>query len=685
MGPLEDVRKVTSIKNSDIASASLIQVSNTDTTRAEVRQFLGALLALAFVMATLGVNNGGTMAFATDIVLALCGAWCANQLIRGKAVFKEQVICVLQVYFIGLACCSVFLFAMGWLVFLPSEYLHLGNALLYAATFTTNIGLALFPVENGLRFDGVLNHLWVPALIAQCVLIVSGAYWAMRRNTVLVLFALSLIAFASLAASSSTSPIVQLLPIGGLWAFLFGAIPFLLCNRYPILHHALLLGIVTLLIGVLVATATGDTLTARAFMVLGISFLYVGSRPVSSAAVESMNRRRVFALALHIFLWIVPMSQIVAGLDLSGPIDLEYGPLLVPTLFLSIISWSIWHKMERRVSFDRITPTLGVALMLLATGLIAISSHGAPIRFSERAQAYLYALNGDTARPSCDIRPDGPLAGLRVCEIGPKAPATVLIWGDHQLSTLATGYAEAARRSGVSALVLSSPNCIPLAGLQTRQATLPDRSVRTCEQHTAQILQALPHLKSIRQVTLVADWLRYSGTTAAEFRSDRPIQLGPNDGTPINPDHQFGYIETAAERTVDLLAKRGLRVTVLRQVPAQPQFDAEIAARANASAGWMYHSLIDLKTSVPLEDAVAQNHGVDQMFRRLSATGRMTYVNTWPTFCSSTGCHVRGGLSSDYVTSTLLSHSGALSLSPVLEQDLKRSRTHTALKRALDS
>jgi hypothetical protein len=46
---------------------------------------------------------------------------------------------------------------------------------------------------------------------------------------------------------------------------------------------------------------------------------------------------------------------------------------------------------------------------------------------------------------------------------------------------------------------------------------------------------------------------------------------------------------------------------------------------------------------------------------------------------------VRGGLSSDYVTSTRLTPSGALSLSDILAEDLKRVKTHTPVRRGMGS
>ena len=59
------------------------------------------------------------------------------------------------------------------------------------------------------------------------------------------------------------TPVVQILPIGGLWAFLFGAIPFILGNRFRVLEYATLIAVISVLVGVLVITVAGDTLRAN--------------------------------------------------------------------------------------------------------------------------------------------------------------------------------------------------------------------------------------------------------------------------------------------------------------------------------------------------------------------------------------------------------------------------------------
>ncbi|WP_411232601.1 SGNH hydrolase domain-containing protein [Marivita sp. S0852] len=658
-----------------------MHVPDTVSSRSEVRQFLVALAGVAFVLSTLGTRDGGPMAFAADIVLVLCGGWCANQLIRGIPIFKEQAICVLQAYFVGLLCCSTVLFLVGWLVFLPSEYLHLGRSLLFAATFTTNFELALLPQDALLRFDGLLDHLWVPALIAQCCGLLVVLCWLFRKNTQRLLLTLGVLAVASLIASTSESPFVELLPIGGLWAFLCGATPFFASNRYRILRYSLLLGIINLLTGILAVTATGDTLFARVFFALAIAFLYLGSRPRASRAGDTQRRRRWFGMALHLFLWAVPLAQLTAALDIMDPSGPAFTALLIPCLLLALLSWSVWQKVEHSMKLDRITPTAVIAGILFANGIISLSAQGMQLRYSERASAYIHALDQTRHTELCPIREDGPLAGLRVCQAGPKGPPTVLVWGDHQLLAMKSGFAEAARRAGVSTLLIAQPNCVPLDGLQTRFATAGKVSGRSCDQHSAQVLQALPHLSSIRQVTLVADWLYYLGDTQAEFQPRPPLRLGPVDGTPFNISRQSEYVETAVRHTVQSLVDTGLRVSVLRQVPALPRFNAEIAARSSAPGQWLYHSMPSLADFVPVNQAQERHTQVDDMFRILSAKGRLTYVDSWPAFCTASRCDARGGLSSDYASSTLLTPSGALSLSGILTKDLKRAQTHVAIRR----
>jgi hypothetical protein len=663
--------------------SAILNVSNSELTRSEVRQFLVALSALAFLLSTLGLRDGGAMAFAADIVLVLCGGWCANQLIRGLDILKEQVICVLQAYFTGLLCCSVVLFAIGWMVFLPSEFLNLGNSLLFAATFTTNFQLALLPPVDALRFDGLLDHLWVPALIAQCCAILAALYWLLYRNVLLMLAVLGMIFVTSLSVSTADSPLVQMLPVGGLWAFLGGAIPFIAANRFPILRFALLLGIVNLVTGILLAVVIGDTLFARAFLALSFAFLYLGSRPQASATREmteklTKKRRNWFGMSLHIFLWALPLTHVVTALNMSNSSASNYSGLLLPSLLLAIVSWSIWRSVENRFELGKITPTAVIALMLLANGIATLTSQGLQLRYTDSAKAYIHAINSSQSTQSCPIMQEGPLAGLEVCILGPQGAPEVLIWGDHQLASLKPGYEEAAQQAGVSALFVALADCVPLDGLQTRFTHASELSGRSCDQHSAQILQAIPHLSSIKQVTIAADWLQYAGIPSSALKQRAPIRLGPIDGTPIDVSQQSMYVAKAVETTVQTLVDQGLRVSVIRQVPVHPRFDAELAARAHAPGNWLYQSMPELSTEVPLAEATARHAEVDQMFRRLSATGELHYVNTWPAFCSKTSCSARGGLSSDYINSTRLTRSGALALIPMLKSDLERVRTHTA-------
>ncbi|PRY81586.1 SGNH hydrolase domain-containing protein [Marivita geojedonensis] len=649
-----------------------------------MRQFLLAISCLAFVMAALGTKNIAANAFAADIVLVFGGAWCANQLIRGFAVFRQQVICVLQAYFIGVLCCSALLFFIGWMLFLPSEYRNLGHSLLLAATFTTNIGMVFFPVDNGMRFDGLFNHLWIPALIAQCAAILTLLYWKLHKNPTRLLAALAAITVVSLLLSISKSSFVQLLPLGGLWPFMLGALPFIASNRFPILRHAFLLGVINLLTGILLITISGDTLIARALLALGLALLYLGSRSQDFKPELTDQRRRWFGMTLHTFLWAVPLTQISSSLNIYQPDSSDYLYLIIPCLLFAIFSWAVWQTVEQKAGHNHMIISAGVAVVLFINGLIGLATQGAQLRFSTGAMAYIHAIEAPHPSFTCPVATEGPLAGLEVCRVGPPGAPTVLIWGDHQLDALRPGYAEAARRAGVSALLISQANCIPLHGLQTRNSEGSPTAGRNCDQHSAQVLQALPHLPSVRQVTLVGDWLYYTGTRKAELLPRTPVRLGPLDGSPIDLRRQSDYVAEAAAHTVQSIVDHGLRVTVLRQVPAQPKFDAELAARASVPVTWMYLGMPLLSKTVAT-DYLKQLHApTDDIFRRLSAMGKLSYVNTWTVFCTDTRCDARGGLSSDYLTSTLLTRTGALSLSPVLADDLSRSQTHVAMRRALD-
>ena len=665
--------------------SNLFVLRDSESARSELRQFLLAMACFAFVLAALGAGQFGADAFAKDIILVFSGGWCANQLIRGSDVFKKQVICVLQAYFIGVLCCAFVLFIVGWLIFLPEEYEHLGHALLMAATFTTNFGLAFFPVESGMRFDNLFDHLWIPALIAQCGVILSLLYWRLSSNPIRILTILSGLAGISLILSLIDTPTVQILPIGSLWAFLFGAIPFILRNRYRLVDYATLLGVITALVGVLVTTVVGDSLLARALIAMGLALLYLGSRPRASASETSDMRRRWFGMVLHSFLWAVPLTHLNAALSISGQSHTNFLALIVPCLLFSIFSWTIWQHFEQRQGTNRFVISGVVASVLFINGLIGLTTQGLQVRFPDSAQAYIHALHSSAPAFSCPRLNEGPLAGLEVCKLGPDGPPQALVWGDHQLDTLRVGFSEAARRAEVPTLLISHPNCVPLDGLQTRLSARSDVSGQYCDRQSAQVVQALAHLKSIRHVTLVADWAYYLEVKEAELFNRPVIRLGPTDGSPFDVTRQAQYVADAAQSTLKSLAERGVRISVLRQVPSHPTFDAEIAARASLPGVGLYFGMPKLSTVTSLDEVTKRHAPIDSLFRHFAANGQVTYVDTWDAFCSSTRCEARGGLSSDYITSTRLSPSGALALAPVLAADLRRALTHAPLRRNLDS
>ena len=660
-------------------------IRDSDSARSEIRQFLLALACMAFVLAALGAGQFGTDAFAKDIILVFSGAWCANQLIRGPEIFKSQVICVLQAYLIGVLCCGLLLFVAGWMIFLPAEYENLGLELLLAATFTTNFGYVFFPGDTGLRFDGLLDHLWIPALIAQCGLILSGLYWLLSRNATRLIAALCTLAVLSLLVSMINAPMVQLLPIGGLWAFLVGALPFVITHRYRVLELATLIGVINIVGGVIAISAFGDTMVSRALVAFGLAFLYLGSRPKRSEGSMTGKRRRWFGMMLHTFLWAVPLLKINAGLSIVELPHVSALTLMIPCLLFAIFSWSIWQHIEERSGTNQIVISGVVAFVILLNGLIGLATQGLMMRFPASAHAYLHELQSTDTAFSCPRQMEGPLAGLEVCHLGPEGPPKVLVWGDHQLDSIRVGVAEAARRTNVPTLLIAQPNCVPLDGLQSRFPAGSDASGQECDRQSAQVLQALPHMKSIRQVTLVADWAYYLQVPETELVNRTQVRIGPADGSPFDVTRQADYVADAAKSTLKALAERGLRVSVLRQAPSHPSFDAEIAARASLPGSNLYFGMPDLSTSVSLTEVTQRHAPIDDLFRSFAAKGLVTYIDTWSAFCSGSRCDMRGGLSTDYVTSTRLSTSGALSLAKFFADDLKRAVTHAPLRRNLDS
>jgi hypothetical protein len=359
--------------------------------------------------------------------------------------------------------------------------------------------------------------------------------------------------------------------------------------------------------------------------------------------------------------------------------------LVIPCLLFAIFSWSVWQHIEQRTGTNKLVISGAVATVLFVNGMISLMTHGLQWRFPDGAQAYLHALQSDAPSTRCPRETDGPLAGLEVCRFGPDGPPKVLVWGDHQLDAIRIGYAEAARRAAVPTLLIARTDCVPLGDLQSRFPAGSSVSGQECDRQSAQVLQALPHLTSVRQVTLVADWAYYLDVPKTELLTHAKVRIGPLDGSPMDISRQADYVASAAKNTLQTLSDRGVRVSVLRQVPSHPSFDAEMAARSSLPGTGLYMGMPKISTTIAVSDVTQRHATMDDLFRSFAATGQMTYVDTWGAFCSSTRCDVRGGLSSDYITSTRLSPSGALSLAKILADDLKRATTHAPYRRNLDS
>lgn len=654
-----------------------MHVPCSDGIRAEIRQVLLLLAATALVLATLDARMPGLGTLSIDLVLAFCGAWFANQLIRGHATARRQVLHVLEIYFSGLLACAIAIGALGLLVFLPDELAAFGRSLIYATTFTTNLEIAVATDPGAGRFASLLPHLWLPALIAQSCLGLWILYWQLRSRPLLLLGSLPVLGGLSLAISYYPTEATALLPMGGLWAFLCGAAPILGYAKLGMMRHALGVGVLFLTSGLLIVMfGDANALLVRFLIAFGCGLLFLASRPESSTPMAAHLRRKRFAFVVHAFIWSYPTFGVVAGLY-DGTEGVGFHAwLAVAATGLSYLSWRLWWRLSGQAvaavhMFRKPALTMSAVLTL---GALLSFTQGVPARLGAGGTAYLDAMRDPSPRVPCSVDRAGVLAGLEVCRLGKLTAPDVLVWGDHLAREALPGLQVAAARSGASMLLVSRPACAPLVGVQFRGAIVEGRAL-TCEQHNAQVLQAVAHLTSLKMVMLIGDWHMLERGARQPGGIASAVSLAPNDGRPFNPRAQGLYLSEAISGTVEGLLRHGLRVAALRQPPVQPGFHAETAARALTPGHWLYQQQMEVGLSRRREAAQAEEGAAHAALRLAQARGDIGYLDTWPLFCSTTECSVRGGLASYYSAPTRLTRHGALVLGPVIADSLQTLET----------
>jgi len=217
--------------------------------------------------------------------------------------------------------------------------------------------------------------------------------------------------------------------------------------------------------------------------------------------------------------------------------------------------------------------TIATTNLIVSLSALIYLKRGLPQRIPESALKY-DRVQGNQRFNTKD-KQDLP-SGLRVQKLGVQgAPARTLLWGDSHAEVLLGALDSVCKELGVGAIAATKGGGPPVFGWSGERKTTSEhkRSVLACEE----ICSLLNKNKSIEQVILVFRWSYY-------IPRNPPLRISrsPIDG-----------FSDALVLTVNELQKKGLKVSIMREVPI---FQSHVA-RAMALHEWLGTPLPSLSKS----------------------------------------------------------------------------------------
>ncbi|WP_300532359.1 acyltransferase family protein [uncultured Mameliella sp.] len=571
--------------------------------------------------------------------------------------------------------------ALGWILLLPFEFREYGKAVIASTVYLSNV---LFFRQAGYfdtaSEDKPLLHTWSLAVEEQFYIFLPLAIVLLARwrwgviGVLIACWALSLAACVLVTPLSHTATF-YLFPFRA-WELLSGVLLAIWGHEtratwrgHPALSSV---GLVMVLASIWFIPA-GPLFPGLLAIppVLGAVLLLS-----SGTGVCAVNRllthpwmRMVGLISYSLYLWHWPVYTLATSLR---------GDMGLPESFVWMalsfgLAWLSWRFIEQPVRHARALTGravfAGMALAstaALALGAVLFKGDGLPARFGPEARVHI-AASGDFLQDwsRCYTPDDGPLDGLEVCPIGPEGAPRLLVWGDSHVRAMKEGLDVAAHEAEVPGIILWRAGCPPLFGLRKVESAATAAQDMACTQANTQIRQALPALDSLESVLLIGRWSYYATGQGVGLNAHDRIALHPTDRPESTQVTQPQLLAEAARDTVAELRRHVPRVHVLRQPPEIPLYDSRIAAREAAHAGLPLAAPARTETSMPADAIVLRATLSDAPWLPLAEEGRITFLDSWPQFCSQDTCSAVQAGQGQYFDNNHLTNSAAIRIRAV--------------------
>lgn len=361
-------------------------------------------------------------------------------------------------------------------------------------------------------------------------------------------------------------------------------------------------------------------------------------------------------ISYSLYLWHWPVIAFAEQLALAG-YELTQPWLLfgVSTLF-AYLSWRLVETPVRRktagFSPQRIVMAGGMAsAMLIILSSMVIFSSGLPQRLYG-SELTAFNQDGEVWQHwnECERRSKNMRSVESLCSLGEKnAEVSVVVWGDSHAISMAPAIDAALKRNGIKGVFIARNGCPPL--LQTGRLNKP-----ACLQFNDAVAEYVDTHSNLTAAMLVSRWSVFA-TGQLYGQSEKVIHLvdhAEQHGDALNLE----VFERGLERTVDVLAKRGMGVMIVEQVPETYHDVPSISYLANQ------FSKLDLRGFMPkVTEFEARQSGVTAVFSRIAKLENVRFFAPAQFLCSSGYCEIALENTPLYTDDNHLSVAGAEMLS----------------------
>ena len=551
----------------------------------------------------------------------------------------------------------------GWFLYLPSDFLSIGQSVLAQAALISNI---FFFRHTGYFADAAdtqpLLHTWSLAVEEQfyvffpLLLVGLARFRRLSISKTIAGLAVGSFALSVVGSYSNPSATFYLLPTRA-WELMLGAIIAAIPGRQIRTHWvsetAGLSGLALILYSVVFYThETRFPGLAAIPPCLGAALVILSGDARPTLVGRALALRPIVFIGLisySLYLWHWPLLVFSKYISLGAQSWKLRGALLMASFALAVLSWKfVETPFRRRLICPRRPQVFALAgfsfLIFMVLGSGIYFTKGMSSRFPAKALIYSNYRNDRAFLNQITLQ---QAAAGQFAELGAQSsdqPVEILIWGDSHAMAVTPVLDELCRRFSVRGVQATHSSTAPLLGYVSNGAYgLKEHSPAYSKSIVDYISQ-----RHIKTVILAAVWKNY--------------------GPPSS-------LDASLTSTVQAILASGARVYVLKDVPI-PGFDVPRHAALT-----VYHQGDPAKLAIPPDKYRVDNGDFEFIFDHLSKMGA-TVLETPLYFLNSNGLYdvVRDDKAL-YRDSHHLSVEGSRLLVPMFEPLFRPSETGILLDR----